>query len=150
MAGEDGALFLTTDGVSGIFDWHEDEVFASPELAAAAWERVRVRTWNHEFREEVFPPAGAVYDGLASRTEACGYTPPKERVLEAVEADLAAVEAFRVDRPDAAASIADPLAVYENALHLIAGAFAKGSTQDSRREIWQKITQPGVSHGEVA
>lgn len=147
LAGEDGALFVTTDGVSALFDWHADEVYPTRDLAAAAWERVRARTWAHEQREYVFPPAGAVYDGLISRTEAAG---PRGDVLRAVEADLAVLEEFRRRRPDAASAIEGPLSLYENALHIIAGAFTASSTATSRRETWDRVTRLGVWHGEAA
>lgn len=150
IAGELGDLFVETDGVRPLWDTQATEVFPDAEVAAAAWERARVRTWRHEDREWVWPPAGAIYDGLVSRTERC-VSASRERLSAAVEADLADLASFRRERPDAAAQIADELDEYAHALELLAGWFARPAGMDARTEAWLRITRRGGSdRGQVA
>ena len=124
VAGELGDLFLTTDGVLPVFDWQEHEVHGDGAAARAAWERARVRTWRHPDRATVFPPAGAVWDGLVSRVERLGPDARREVVAAAVAADRADVEAFRRSRPDAAAAIVGELGDYLAVLDRVAAGVA--------------------------
>lgn len=147
LAGELGDLFLISDGVGAVFDWQVPEVYPTSEFAAVAWERVRVRTWQHPDRDEVWPPAGAVHDGLVSRTARCGLSALAPAVQEAVVADLADVERFRADRPDAAEAIAAELDEYTRACELIAGLAARpGESLDA----WVQITTRRGHRGQAA
>lgn len=125
LAGEDGSLFLTSDGISPLWDWQRHEVYENPMLARGAWQRARRSSWSHELREDVWPPEGArKWDKVTARTEQVALRGSAADVAAAVAVDLASIAAFRAADPDAAASVAPWLAEYETALELLAGIAA--------------------------
>jgi len=97
-AGEDGGLFVLGDGVTVTFDWEAGEVYPDARAARRAWPAVRRRTWEHETRETVFPPASAAYDGLTSRVDRRGFNGCTVKELGgAALVDLAGVARFLGD-----------------------------------------------------
>jgi hypothetical protein len=155
-AGEDGALFLDGDGVSPMLDG--DDVYDNVFLARGAWQLVRADTWRHPWREEMWPPEGAiVYDGITA--DARRYRPGLgphdgwlEKVRAAVEADIASVERFRQNNPEAAAEVADELDEYVDDLRgllALAGSRPPATSQFSGGEFsvaWSKFQMPAQRH----
>jgi hypothetical protein len=112
------AAFLDTDGLSPLFDG--DAHWPDPDVAEAAWERCRLATWRHDWRDEVFPPVGAqAWDGLTCTVAMGGYT------RERLETDLATLQAHREQRPDLAEVLEVEYGEYEQALQLLLGLAAK-------------------------
>jgi hypothetical protein len=108
----DADLFLNGDGVEPFFTG--DDVFENAFLARAAWQTVRAATWGIPYRGIWPPHAAFVYDGFTELTHkqhptSRGVAWNIEDMREAVEADIASVEAFRKADPEAAEEIVDEL-----------------------------------------
>jgi len=136
----DPEIFLQTDGARPFLDSdaHYENVF----VARAAWEVDRAEVWAHPWRDLWPPRAAVVYDhiGETTRSRRPGRPFPEyawddrkkrfgpvsdpivwtpERVAEAVESDVASVEAFRLAKPAAAKEIDAELAVYLTDLRML-------------------------------
>jgi hypothetical protein len=146
VAEGDGGLFLYTDGLSGVFD--DDDAFPDVESARAAWQTVRAAIWAHPDRDTVFPPPGAVHDGLSSRVQRLGFvrgpgTVQRQRqvVIDAYRddavADLADVQQLRRERPTAARQVAAQLEEYDAALRRLLEVLEDGSPPTM--EIWDGL-----------
>lgn len=121
---------LDGDGVEGF-------VFGGPGPcrtlveAAAAWERLRVATWERWAAERagaargpcLDPPYAAVtHDALSNEASHSGYPVAgfAAHALRAVDADLEALAAFQRARPAAAESVAGPLDIFRCQLNWLA------------------------------
>jgi hypothetical protein len=133
LRGSMGDWFLLDDGVHLMLDPDPREHLYTIFEARSIWETVRVEVWRDPLRD-LWPPVAALkYDGITETTkgrrpgrpwppygwDGKRYGPIGEpivwtpgRVREAVEADVASVEAFREAKPAAATEIADELELY--------------------------------------
>jgi hypothetical protein len=141
LCGELGDLFVSSDGVVGhtMFDGDDDDAYETPFLARAAWEGgAREMTWatwadyrsSEQPSRRVLPPAGAVaYDGIGEATFGCHRSDGLDALTAAVAADLATVDRFRTERPEAAALVADELATFEQ--YLRAWLYTRQAEEDT-------------------
>ncbi len=135
LRGSSGDWFLLDDGVHLMLDPDPREHLYTIFEAKAVWEQVRTEVWRDPLRD-LWPPVAALkYDGITETTK--GRRPGRpfpeyawddrkkrygpvsdpvvwtpERVREAVEADVASVEAFREAKPTSAAEIGEELDGY--------------------------------------
>ena len=135
LRGGCGTWFLFDDGVDVLLGRGPGDPHFSVFEARAIWEQVRPEVWRDELRS-LWPPVAALrYDGITETTKArrpgrpwppYGWDPVTKRygpigdpvtwtpelVREAVEADVASVEAFRKAKPAPAKEIAEELEAY--------------------------------------
>jgi hypothetical protein len=105
------SAWVYSDGTEGLYG---DDIAPSREAARLAWPHYRRPVWAHTCRGMV-PIPSTIYDGLQTAGfELLHSTWNKsdfnlQTVLEALEADRAAVRAFQARDPNGAADIADYL-----------------------------------------
>jgi hypothetical protein len=165
LNGDSGTRFLFDDGVDVLLDWYPPNPTYSIFEARAVWEQVRTVTWRHELRD-LWPPVAALrYDGITQLTKAQRPHRPYrkttwtaeepvradtdtvwtlEGLREAVEADVASVEAFRQAKPTAAAEIAEELDGYVEDVRMLLTLMEQGSdvpddeSLPARGEAWSR------------
>ena len=129
LAGPDGGLFVTTDGLASSQILDGDEAYGYPDRMAArsAWFKARELSWSHPARPFATPPWSAIaYDNftcsvtrhLPSLTPMATPWSPKH-LADAIRADVKAATAWQ-----RANEALDGIDVYIAELHDLAAAIA--------------------------
>jgi len=126
--------------------------------AAGVWEKLRPAAWDRWAADLVgsyrgpylWPPyAARTHDRFGDAAALTGYpvAGSAEQALDAVAADLAALDAFVAARPSAAAEIAGPLATYRAQLRWLADV-AESAGDDRAKAGTLLYGQPPAAEGD--
>lgn len=142
----DPADFMNSDGWS-YYMFDATPLLDSLREAQAAWEACRVACWDRWLEWHgsgcwpMLPPHGAqAHDDLTDRAFYIRRENTITEALEAVAADLEAVEDFRKRRPDAAKTIPEALKVLEDDLTTYRSLIESyGDDYDARESTLYKL-----------
>jgi len=147
-------MFVIGDGVVPF--WAEDPVLDDVRMAKRAWNVCRASAWRHPARGIAPPVAAVVYDSIGKAV--VSYHPARvgsghrdgkllshwspAEARRRLAADVASVESFRQNKPEAAKEIADELDEYVMVLGmLVEEVSAAGRLFMERYDAWTKVEQ---------